>query len=155
SLHGYTHKTKSGSMAEFQRMPHDQIATRLKQGISLIRKNLGVSPVGFVPPLWTAPPSIVKLTESSGLRYCVIEDIIFRNSDGSRFNTSFHLVSQGRSSLDTTDALLELELGGPVQIAIHPLDSSSDTVFNLICDMKDRLGYRFCGYADYLAGLKK
>ncbi|MHA1908689.1 MAG: DUF2334 domain-containing protein [Candidatus Thorarchaeota archaeon] len=151
SMHGYSHQTKSGKGAEFYRMPQEQVASRLKLGITLMKKGLGLSPVGFVPPMWKAPQSLTKITGDIGLSFCVIGDTIYDLKNDTRHSTTFHLVSQGQESFSQSDAFLELELGGPVQIGIHPLDSTLTSVLELLADMKDRLGYAFKGYNDYLS----
>ncbi len=150
SLHGYSHQTKSGVGAEFLRMPPEQIASRMKLGISFLKKGLGKMPRGFVPPFWKSPQSITKVASDLGLEYCVIDDTIHDLKKNEMHNTTWHIVSQGRGSLSHSDAFLELELGGPVQIGIHPLDSLEGSTFKLLEDMKDRLEYKFIGYYDYL-----
>ncbi|MDF1537806.1 MAG: DUF2334 domain-containing protein [Candidatus Thorarchaeota archaeon] len=150
SMHGYSHQTKSGTGAEFLRMTPEQIASRMKLGMSFLRKGIGVAPSGFIPPFWKAPQAITKVASDLGLKYCVIGDIIYDLKKNERYNTTWHIVSQGKGSLSHTDAFLELELGGPVQIGIHPLDVFEGSTFRLLEDMKDRLGYKFIGYYDYL-----
>ncbi|MCK5152514.1 MAG: DUF2334 domain-containing protein [Candidatus Thorarchaeota archaeon] len=150
SMHGYSHHTKSGKGAEFFRMPPEQVASRMKLGVSLMKKDFGIPPVGFVPPMWKAPQSITKVANEMGLTYCVLGDTFYDIKNNSSHSTTFHLVSQGQESFSQSDAFLELELGGPVQIGIHPLDSTLSSVLELIADMKDRLGYTFVGYNDYL-----
>jgi predicted deacetylase len=150
SMHGYSHQTKSGKGAEFYRMTQEQVASRIKLGITLMKQGLGVSPVGFVPPMWKGPQTLAKVSADNGLSYCVIGDTIHNLKANTRQSTTFHLVSQGQESFSQTDAFLELELGGPVQIAIHPLDSALSSKLELLTDMKDRLNYSFRGYRDYL-----
>ncbi len=151
SMHGYSHQTKSGKGAEFYRMAQEQVASRLKLGVTLMKKGLGVIPRGFVPPMWKAPQTLVKITAEVGLPYCVIGDTIHDLKKDERHSTTFHLVSQGQEAFAQSDAFLELELGGPVQIGVHPLDSNLTSVLKLVADMKDRLGYTFKGYYDYLS----
>jgi len=131
-------------------MPPEQVASRLKLGVSMMKKGLGIKPTGFVPPYWKAQQSLTKIAGELSLSYCVIGDSIFDLKNKLRYETTLHLVSQGKGSISQSDAFLELELGGPVQIAIHPLDSRIASILNLITDMKDRLGYSFEGYRSYL-----
>ena len=71
SLHGYSHYTKSGAMNEFSSITTPKAISRLKDGINLIRTSFGKTPIGFVPPLWEAPPRIFKSAKEVGLAYGV------------------------------------------------------------------------------------
>lgn len=153
SLHGYSHFTKSGSNQEFHRMPLERLNTRVRSGISLIKKCFGHDPFGFIPPMWTAPRRLVDVVQSTGLNYCVIGKKISRLVDSSEHTTVGVIISQGRPSTSYLSSLVEIELGGPIQVALHPFDHNHDAIFKLIADMKDRLGYNFTGYRDYLFSL--
>jgi predicted deacetylase len=150
SLHGYSHMTKAGGNAEFAKMSPERMASRLKLGYSLMRKTFGTPPVGFIPPLWKAPVSLVQVASELGLRYCVVADALYYLKTGEKLETAYTIVSQGDKRVNHVDALLELELGGPVQIAVHPCDYASPKMQALIRDMIDRLGYRFIGYRSFL-----
>jgi hypothetical protein len=52
------------------------------------------------------------------------------------------------------NALVEIELGGSVQVAIHPADYHYNRMRELLLDLRDRLDYSFTGYASYLFGRK-
>jgi len=150
SMHGYSHQTKSGADAEFQRMPQEQIASRLKIGISLMKKGFEKGPSGFIPPLWLAPQSLVRLSKDVKLKYCTLGNTIYELNSDLCYTTAYHIIGQERLSLSKSDAFLELELGGPVQISLHPKSFQSGNLYDLIVDMRDRLGYRFLGYMDFL-----
>ncbi len=62
-------------------------------------------------------------------------------------------MSQGVKGTSFASSLLEIELGGPVQLAVHPRDHDETQVLDLVEEMKDRLGYRFIGYRDLLSSL--
>ncbi|MFW9800442.1 MAG: DUF2334 domain-containing protein [Candidatus Thorarchaeota archaeon] len=150
SLHGYSHFTKSGSMDEFARMDSQRVVSRIKSGRSMVNTALGQEPYGFVPPFWKAPQRVAKAVKTAGLNYCVIGNKIHAFLESQTLSTADTLVSQGVKGTSFTNALLEIELGGPVQLAVHPRDYQETQIFDLVEDMKDRLGYRFIGYRDLL-----
>lgn len=154
SMHGYSHQTKSGGDAEFQRMSFEQISSRLRSGISLMKRGLDMGPVGFIPPLWIAPQSLIKAVKELKLNYCAIGNTIHDLQSDTTHTTAYHIIGQERSSLSKIDAFLELELGGPVQVSIHPGAFLKGNLLDLVLDMKDRLGYRFMGYAEYITSKK-
>lgn len=153
SLHGYSHLSKSGSGDEFSRMAQDRAVARLRTGYSAIEKMLEQKPSGFVPPLWQAPLRIVDAARMIGFRYCVIANRVYSFAEPRVFSTAQYLVSEGSASTSFIDSVVELELGGAVQVGVHPLDHRSNNVFHVLEDMRDRLGYRFAGYLDYLCSL--
>ncbi|MFX1271891.1 MAG: DUF2334 domain-containing protein [Promethearchaeota archaeon] len=150
SLHGYSHFTKSGSMDEFQKMDRDRVLPRMKSGKALISDHIGKNPVGFVPPLWKAPQRVAGAAQDARMSYCAIGNSIHRFSDSSVLTTADLLVSQGMKSTSFTNQLLEIELGGSVQVGVHPRDHRENSVFDMLADMKDRLDYQFVGYHSYL-----
>jgi predicted deacetylase len=150
SLHGYSHFTKSGSMNEFQKMNRDRVLGRIKSGKAMIAKCIGNEPIGFVPPLWEAPQRVAGSAQDARLSYCAIGNNIHRFSDSSVLKTADLLVSQGTKSTSFTNQLLEIELGGPIQFGVHPLDHRENKVFDLLADLKDRLNYQFVSYRSYL-----
>ena len=154
SLHGYSHFTKSGTMNEFSSITTPKALSRLKDGIKLIRTAFGKKPVGFVPPLWEAPPRIFKTAKEVGLVYGVENMNIHRFSDSRTFSTGAQIISQGQRIVDTESAIFEIELGGPLQIAIHPADHRMNNILDLLSDLKDKQDYRFLSYSDYLSGIK-
>jgi predicted deacetylase len=150
SLHGYSHFAKSGSMDEFQKMDRDRVLPRMKSGKKMISEYIGKDPVGFVPPLWTAPRRVAGAAQDARMSYCAIGNSIHSFSDSSVWSTADLLISQGTKSTSFTNQLLEIELGGPVQIGVHPRDYRENNVFELLADLKDRLDYQFVGYGSYL-----
>ena len=150
AMHGYSHQTKSGSNAEFSKMPSDRMRLRLKQGLTLIRNAFSETPVGFIPPLWIAPNGLTKIAKEAGFAYCAIVDIVHNLRDGTKHDTSYNIISQGLDFTTYTNATLETELGGPLQIGIHPLDILNNQLLDFLADLKDRLGYNFLSYGDYL-----
>jgi len=154
SLHGYSHFTKSGTMNEFSNITTPKAISRLKDGINLIRTSFGKKPVGFVPPLWEAPPRIFKSAKEVGLAYGVENMNIHRFSDSRTFSTGAQIISQGQRIVDTESAIFEMELGGSLQIAIHPADYRMNNILDLLSDLKDKQEYRFLSYSDYLSEIK-
>lgn len=154
AMHGYSHFSKSGSLNEFNGMTQKKVVSRLKDGISILTKGFGSKPSGFVPPVWESPPKVVKAVKEVGLGFCVSGNSVYRHSDGTVFNTSERIVSEGQRSLNIEASLVEIELGGSLQIGIHPLDHRTNSLFEVLEDLKDRLGYRFVGYTDYLTSVK-
>ena len=154
SLHGYSHFTKSGTMNEFSSLPADRALSRLKDGVFLMRKSFGQKPVGFVPPLWSCPPRVVKAVKEVDLAYCVVGNNIHRISDSKVFSIGERIIGQGQRAINTEAAIFEMELGGALQIGIHPSDFRTNDLFEILSDLKDRQGYRFIGYRDYLSGKK-
>jgi predicted deacetylase len=150
SLHGYSHFAKSGVPQEFSTLATEKMITRLKDGIVLIKQGFGKRPVGFVPPMWESPHRLTKAVRDVGLEYSVIEDSIYKSEDASIYGTGSRIISQGQRNLNTEAAMFEIELGGALQIGIHPTDYRMNNLFDLLADLKDRQGYRFLGYSDYL-----
>jgi predicted deacetylase len=153
AMHGYSHFSKSGSLNEFNGMTQKKVVSRLKDGVSILTKGFGLKPSGFVPPLWESPPKIVKAVKEVGLGFCVSGSSIHRHSDSTIFNTSERIVSEGQRSLNMETSLIEIELGGSLQIGIHPLDHRTNRLFEVLEDLKDRLGYKFMGYSEYLTSI--
>ncbi len=149
--HGYSHTTKSGSQDEFTKLSRDQILKRLKSGRALIRKGFGISPKGFVPPQWAAPPLISKVARDLGFAYCIRENTVDSILDGRSLSVAARVISDGGRRLPTVDAMLEVQLGGSLQVGIHTLDHRSNEMFDFLADLKDNLGYRFVSYASYLS----
>ena len=85
----------------------------------MISESIGKDPVGFVPPLWKAPQRVAGAAQDGRLKYCVIGNNVHRFSDSSVLTTADLLISQGTKSTSFTNQLLEIELGGPVQIGVH------------------------------------
>ncbi|TET06018.1 MAG: DUF2334 domain-containing protein [Candidatus Thorarchaeota archaeon] len=154
SMHGYSHFAKSGSLNEFEKMTNEKATTRLKDGVSIIRRGFGEEPSGFVPPFWESPPKIIQVVKKIGLDYCVNGNKIHDLSNDRIFQTAERIVSQGQRSLSIEESLVEIELGGALQIGVHPLDYRMNGLFELLEDMKDRLGYRFTGFKDYLSSIQ-
>ncbi|MFW9927239.1 MAG: DUF2334 domain-containing protein [Candidatus Thorarchaeota archaeon] len=150
SMHGYSHFAKSGSPNEFDNITQEKAVSRLKDGIAIIRSGFGSKPIGFIPPLWESKPKIVKLVKEVGLQFCVSGNNIHDLSRDKVFQTAERIVSQGQRSLSIEASLFEIELGGALQIAVHPRDYRMNRLFELLEDLKDRLGYRFLGYKDFL-----
>jgi predicted deacetylase len=150
SLHGYSHFAKSGAPQEFSTLPTEKMVARLKDGIALVKQGFGKRPIGFVPPLWDSPHRLTKAAKDVGLEYAVIEDRIYNSEDMSVYGTGSRIISQGQRVLNTEAAMFEIELGGALQIGIHPFDYRMNNLFDLLTDLKDRQGYRFLGYQDYL-----
>ncbi|TXT57336.1 MAG: hypothetical protein BAJATHORv1_10035 [Candidatus Thorarchaeota archaeon] len=150
SLHGYSHTTKSGGMDEFKKLSSERSASRLKSGIAMIRRAFRIRPYGFVPPAWQATQKVLTQVRDVGLKYCVLGNYIHSFERDEIFVTADHIISQGDGKASFSDSMLELELGGPLQISIHPRDYESDYVFSIMEDIVDRLGYKILGYRDYL-----
>ncbi|UCE09230.1 MAG: DUF2334 domain-containing protein [Candidatus Thorarchaeota archaeon] len=150
SLHGYTHVSKSSKFGEFERIPQEKAVQKLRSSIALFRKGMGKMPFGFVPPLWRAPRRVAEAVEGLNLRYCVIGNRLYSLKTQDVFESVILVVNQEGSRSSQEGATVEIELGGSIQIALHPKDHESDEIYRTIADMKDRLGYRFLGYNDYL-----
>jgi predicted deacetylase len=150
AMHGYSHFSKSGSLSEFNGMTQKKIASRLKDGVSILEFGFGQKPTGFVSPLWESPPKVVKAVKDVGLGFCVNGNKIHRTSDDTIFETSERIVSEGTRSLNMEASLIEIELGGSLQIGVHPLDHRTNNLFDVLADLKDRMGYKFMSYSDYM-----
>ncbi len=155
SLHGYSHFTKSGSMQEFTKISSDRALSRLRDAVTLFRKGFSRKPVGFIPPLWQAPPRVIKAANQIGLDYCVNRNQIHCPSDGIVFSTAEPIIGQGTRSIDMESSMLEIELGGALQIAIHPKDHLKNNIIDFLGELKDQMGYRFIGYSDYIQEKKR
>jgi predicted deacetylase len=153
SLHGHTHVSKSGKSNEFGGITQEKMVQKLRSSIALFRKGLGEKPVGFVPPLWRAPKRVLDAAGRLGLDYCVVGNRLHSLNIKNQYESAMLIVGQEGSGSGQIEATVEIELGGSVQIAVHPRDHEASGVFDLIADMKDRLGYRFVGYRDFLLSL--
>lgn len=153
AMHGYSHFSKSGSLSEFNGMTQKKIASRLSDGVAILKKGFGLKPSGFVSPLWESPLKVVKAVKDVGLSFCVNGNNIHRYSDDTIFETSERIISEGQRALNMETTMIEIELGGSLQIGIHPLDHRTNRLFEVLEDLKDRLGYKFIGYNDYLTSI--
>ncbi len=151
AMHGYSHFSKSGSLFEFDGLMQPKVTTRLKDGVSILKKAFGMKPTGFVPPSWESPSKVVRAVKEIGLGYCVNGNSIHRLSDGMIFSTAEKIISEGKRALNLEPSLIEIELGGSLQIGIHPLDYCTNEIFVILEDLKDRLGYKFQAYSDFLS----
>ncbi|TFG26469.1 DUF2334 domain-containing protein [Candidatus Thorarchaeota archaeon] len=154
SLHGYSHFTKSGSMNEFSGLTTEKAKSRMRDGISIISNSFGKKPFGFVPPFWESPPRIIKTAKELGFAYAVERTNLHRFSDSRTFSAGANIISQGRRTIDTESAIFEIELGGALQIAVHPSDYRVNDLLDLLADLKDRQDYHFISYRDYLSKRK-
>jgi len=150
SIHGYSHLTKSGKPAEFHRMPLEQMKSRIKLSLSLLNRSFNSSIIGFIPPEWVAPRNLKAAADSADLKYCCIGNRVIPITHGDQFETVHYLLSHGNGHLSLTDALIELEVGGPLQLSLHPRDWNVEKVIDLLEDMHDRLDYRFMSYWKFL-----
>ncbi len=155
ALHGLTHFSKSGSIKEFHGLPHDRMIHRLKTGIVLLKRGIGINVEGFVPPSWVAPSGILQAAKKLKLKYCVNSNSIYSFIDDNQYIVSESFISQGTRDNIPPKFLMEVEFNGPVQMGIHPLDYSNNAIYNLLLDVMDRLNYKVYGYLDYLRGLVK
>jgi predicted deacetylase len=153
SMHGYSHFAKSGSLKEFDKLTKEKATSRLKDGVLILKRGFGRRPSGFVPPMWESAPKIVNAVKQIGLDYCVDGNQIHDHTKDKMIQTAERIVSQGQRSLSLEDSMIEIELGGALQIGIHPSDYRMNELFSLLEDLKDRLGYRFIGFRDYLSSI--
>ena len=150
AMHGYSHFSKSGSLNEFNGLPQEKVTARIRDGVSIFIKGFGRKPTGFVPPHWDSSPKVIKAVKDIGLGYCVNGNSIQRHSDDLVFATSSRIVSEGRRTLNMETSLIEIELGGSLQMGIHPLDHRTNKMLNVLEDLRNRLSYRFIGYNEFL-----
>ena len=75
--HGYTHRQDrpgvlslfTGRSDELDGLPREEVRRRIGLGRELLRRVLGVSPAGFVPPAWQVGRATVVELEGCGFRY--------------------------------------------------------------------------------------
>lgn len=151
AMHGYSHFSKSGSQNEFDKLTRDKSISRLKDGASILKQGFERRPTGFVPPTWTSAPKIVQAVKQIGLDYCVNGNMIHDNLKHKIVQSADRIISQGQRSLSIESALFEIELGGALQIGIHPSDHRMNDLFDLLTELKDEKGYRFIGFGNYLS----
>ncbi|TFF92422.1 DUF2334 domain-containing protein [Candidatus Thorarchaeota archaeon] len=151
ALHGYYHQSKSGDMDEFRGLAADRVRSRIVSGVSLLQKTFGKRPLGFVPPSWSGPKKMVDICRGAGLRYCVLGDKVYDLQTSSVFGTTASLISDPTHGLEIGEAMIEMEIGGPLQVAFHPRDHTRTQSLELLADLKDRLGYRFMSYSDFIS----
>ncbi len=153
ALHGYSHFSKSGAFDEFRRLPSEKLELRLNSSIRMFTRVFRSRPRGIVPPAWVAPQKLVQLSRNLGLSYCVIGNRVYSTKSRQTFETTDQIVSRGTQKVTLGTTLVELELGGSVQIALHPSDYRRNDMFDLLVDLRDRLGYRFMSYWDFLSSI--
>src|SRR3954452_15675587 len=75
--HGYTHRQDrpgvlslfTGRSDELSGLPREEVRRRLALGRELLRRALGVAPVGFVPPAWQVGRATAEELGGCGFRY--------------------------------------------------------------------------------------
>jgi hypothetical protein len=92
----------------------------------------------------------VDAAREVGFSYCVIGNKLYSFAGSRAFTTGRCLISEGSANTSFVDSVVELELGGAVQVGVHPMNYRANKVFELLEDMRDRLDYHFIGYLDYL-----
>ncbi|MBS3795853.1 MAG: DUF2334 domain-containing protein [Candidatus Thorarchaeota archaeon] len=150
SLHGYSCTTKSGRPEEFKNLDKKQTASRLRRGLKSILSNFGIKPSGFVPPGWKAPKRLKNALGNLGFAYYAVGNEIFSLSSGNSYSTVDTIISEKTKEPLLEESIVETEIGGPLQIGLHPLDCKRTKMYDLIEELVDRLDYRFLGYQDYL-----
>lgn len=150
SLHGFSYTTKSGRPEEFKNLNKKQTASRLRRGLKSILSNFGIKPSGFVPPGWVAPKRLKTALANLGFIYYAIGNQVFSLSSSISYSTVETIISEKEKEPSLENSIVETEIGGPLQIALHPLDCKRTRMYNLLEELIDRLDYRFLGYSDYL-----
>lgn len=151
ALYGYTHRTKSGSSDEFGKISRTQAARRIKNGRALLQEGFEMTPEGFVPPCWAAPPLVSRIARELGFAYCVRGNTVDSIAHKKLLSVAARIISDGGRSLTTSDAMVEMQLGGSLQVGVHPLDHRNSNMFTLLADLKDEFGYKFVDYAGFLS----
>jgi predicted deacetylase len=154
SLHGYSYTTKSGRPEEFKNLDKKQTASRLRRGLKSILSNFGVKPSGFVPPGWVAPKRLKTALANLGFSYYAVGNQIYDLSSSISYSTVDTLISEKSKEPSLEASIVETELGGPLQIALHPLDYKRNRMYNLMEELVDCLDYKFLGYCDFLKNVE-
>ncbi len=154
-LHGLSHQTKAGLSNEFQRLTGKNMLRRLQLGLSILRTVFDTQILGFVPPAWSAPMSILPVVKDAGLEYCVIDNSIYSLSSAISRSVVASYISLGTTLQISPNFALEMEFGGPLQLAVHPLDHSNHDIQSLLLELIDTLDYRPSGYSSYLTTIEK
>lgn len=155
SLHGYSYTTKSGRPEEFKNLDKKQTASRLRRGLKSILSNFGVKPSGFVPPGWVAPKRLKTALANLGFSYYAVGKEIYTLSSDTCYSTVDIVISEKEKEPSLEDSIVETEIGGPLQIALHPLDHRRTKMYELLEELVDRLDYKFYSYCDYLTQAAK
>jgi len=155
SLHGYSYTTKSGRPEEFKNLDKKQTASRLRRGLKSILSNFGVKPSGFVPPGWVAPKRLKTALANLGFSYYAVGKEIYSLSSDTCYSTVDIVISEKEMEPSLEDSIVETEIGGPLQIALHPLDHRRTKMYELLEELVDRLDYKFYSYCDYLTQAAK
>ncbi len=150
SLHGYYHQSKSGDADEFRGLATERVRSRILSGVSLVHRTFGKRPAGFIPPSWSGPKKIADICSELGLSYCVLGDHLYNLQTSAVFGPTTSLISEGKGDLQVADAMVEMEISGPLQVALHPHDQHRRQPLEILADLKDRLGYRFMSYGDFI-----
>lgn len=118
---------RTAAEAEFRIIPPDEAERRLDRGLELFRQ-LGIAPVGFIPPAWLHGEGALAQLRARGLRYTEGFWWITRVADGAeRFAPALSWSSAVPWRSRLTAHIATLRYYAPwiqpvVRVAIHPPD---------------------------------
>ena len=118
---------RTAAEAEFRIIPPDEAERRMDRGLELFRQ-LGLEPLGFIPPAWLHGPGALAQLRARGLGYTEGFWWILRVADGARrFAPAFSWSTAASWRSQLTAGIATLRHHAPwaqplVRVAIHPPD---------------------------------
>ncbi len=128
---------------EFLTLDHDAAFERIGRGLELFRE-IGLSPIGFVPPAWLCRPGTHTACAAHGLSLLEDDAAIYLTQAGVRL-TSPVLRWSGRTDFRARGSAVQAALRWRTQqdephfrIALHPLDLEHPLTRQSVIDELDR-----------------
>ncbi|MEM2143222.1 MAG: hypothetical protein QXQ81_08205, partial [Candidatus Thorarchaeota archaeon] len=122
--------------------------SRVRLGAEMFERVFGFRPAGYVPPEWESTRAMARALSTMNFGFVVDGNRILYSGHGP-CAVSGSVISFGDYRVPVVDVLVEMELGGSLQIAVHPHDHRYPAMRELLVDLRDRLGYRFFAYGEY------
>jgi predicted deacetylase len=147
ALHGFTHK---GFMGEFSRIKYDNAVIRLEKGIDYFSEAFGRRPEGFVPPVWGLSKLGLRAVVEEGFNYAALKNSFYYIKGNRRFK-SIIVIRGGPLTINSVlDSALRIEMGAPIQIALHPKDNMFKlSIIKQLITLVKKKGYEFVSYRDF------
>ncbi len=154
-LHGYFHEKKNGEPDEFFDEVEELAVNRFRLAIDAYHRSFRKYPDGFIPPMWRMSQTIFDLTLAYKLRYTVKGNSIYDLKNNIVYQTNAMIIGPGNIPITPYYALFEIELGGPIQVAIHPLDANRmENLRRLLTNLIDDNKYKPISYSSIINSQK-
>ncbi len=155
-LHGYFHEKKNGEPDEFFDTPEELAINRFRLAIDAYHRSFRIYPQGFIPPMWRMSQTIFDMTIAYKLRYTVKGNQIYDLKNKIIHLTNAIIIGPGNIPITPYYALFEIELGGPIQVAVHPLDANNiENLTRLLTNLIDDNKYKPVSYSTIINSIKE